>query len=243
MSPDKPNLGLTPGLESWLRLLIVMAVFFVAAMLGFPFNSSLLRCTAGVFLALYFAWELRIYLRSRSGRGIFSRIGTLIVLVISLLVSLRVLVPLSLFSKKIPSDVRAALQNPEHAVLYSIDPYIRRKYGDDNKLLPEPRPGEVFHDHTVLGTLELDGKKASRAAGAFQYSLTWPDVSEFMCFDPRHGLRVTSGGHVYDFLLCYECRQIVVFRDGVGVGSRTASGSPQTLNALLTEANVPLPTR
>ncbi len=59
----------------------------------------------------------------------------------------------------------------------------------------------------------------------------WPSVSIRAMF-----LRVTANTHQYDFLLCYQCQRMEVYRDGVRIVSRNAKGSPAALNALLTDA-------
>ena len=62
------------------------------------------------------------------------------------------------------------------------------------------------------------------------------------CFSPRHGIRVTRHGRVTDVVICFECRQVRVYRDGHSVASFLTSASPQPVfDDVLRQANVPLP--
>lgn len=149
-------------------------------------------------------------------------------------------------SEKIPNDVLQALHSPVHVILYSIDPAPYQVIEDLKQ--KQPASGaplaklQAFHDFHILGGVNLDGPRASAAAGAFQSAFAPPSRKKEMysCFRPRHGLRVESGGHEYDFLLCYECKSIEVFRDGQGIYGDSVIGSPEVLNALLAEAKIPL---
>lgn len=57
-------------------------------------------------------------------------------------------------------------------------------------------------------------------------------------FEPRHALRISSGGHAYDFLFCYECHELDVYKDDKLLDNYGATGSPKFLNNMLTKANV-----
>lgn len=66
-----------------------------------------------------------------------------------------------------------------------------------------------------------------------------------LCFNPRHGVRVQSGGHVYDFVVCFECSQAQVFKDSAPglVATIYPAGGPDDWDALLSAAGIPLAVR
>jgi hypothetical protein len=64
---------------------------------------------------------------------------------------------------------------------------------------------------------------------------------EAMCFNPRHGIRVTRGSTVTDFLICFECQQIEVWRDDKQIARMHTTGSPQAeFDKVLVDTHVPL---
>jgi hypothetical protein len=90
--------------------------------------------------------------------------------------------------------------------------------------MPRARPAVARY----CGPLQIDSAiKAAKGGDQF-------------CFEPRHALHIESGGHAYDFLISYECQQLEVFRDDVGVASIGAGGTPAALNRLLKAAKVPI---
>lgn len=123
-------------------------------------------------------------------------------------------------------SVDAALDKPDSVVLYSLEPWER----EDNK---------GFHSYKVLGTLAPDRGAARTVIAEFRKALAY-DSKGAACFDPRHGLRVRSNGHTFDFLLCYDCGAMRVLRDGKAIESHEASGNAAVLNKLLTAAGVAL---
>ena len=63
------------------------------------------------------------------------------------------------------------------------------------------------------------------------------------CFRPRHGIRVNLDGEPYDFVVCFECVQVIIYggkakkNDGFKV-----SRSPTVMfNKVLMDAKVKLP--
>ena len=66
------------------------------------------------------------------------------------------------------------------------------------------------------------------------------DETMAACFDPRHALHVTSRGHKFEFLLCYACHQMAVYRDGKRIGTLGIAGSAKPMNALLAAAKLPI---
>ncbi len=129
----------------------------------------------------------------------------------------------------LPPDARRALQTATSATLYSLEPEDR-----GNKTAPQ------FHDFPVLGRTTLDPKQTAEATRAFRKALADSRGWIASCFEPRHALRINERGHVYDYVLCYQCMQLDVYRDDTFIAGLTAAGSPEVLNNLLTSLGVPL---
>jgi hypothetical protein len=129
----------------------------------------------------------------------------------------------------LPAEVLRVLQTPSKAIFYSLEPWERPKAGD-----------KTLQHYKILGQTNLDPKNEQVVAGAFQKAVKDWDGMIAMCFDPRHALRIVSGGHTYDFLLCYNCHQLYVYKDDKELVGLGAAGSPKFLNSLLAAANVPL---
>ena len=115
----------------------------------------------------------------------------------------------------LPPDLQQVLDSAHSAVIYSLDPN-----GD-------PQKGRSLHNVSILGHAKLDAVETHQAAQAFNQAVKGWDNMMAACFNPRHALRINSNGHIYDYLLCYECHQIEVFVDDslkVDIG---AAGSPE----------------
>jgi hypothetical protein len=125
-----------------------------------------------------------------------------------------------------------ALKYSTNAILFSLDPMDRS--------LPEDKSSSL-DGFKILGQTTLDSAQVRLAAGAFRKAAEdWDKVSA-NCFDPRHALMINFQGHMYDFLLCYQCHSMEVFKDDKSFTSIGVTGSPKILNDLLTAAHLPLP--
>jgi hypothetical protein len=129
----------------------------------------------------------------------------------------------------LPAEASQALHSNGHAVLYSLEPWEEA----DKKVAR-------LQGYEILGQSDLSDVQNLTAVGAFEAAIAGWDGAIAACFDPRHALRIQFNGHSYDFLLCYSCHQMEVFRDGKMLGDVGAAGSPKALNDLLTSLHVPL---
>jgi hypothetical protein len=130
---------------------------------------------------------------------------------------------------KLPPEAEQALRAPGKVTLYSLEPW------------DIPLPGaHALRNRTILGQIELDGERRATVIAEFKSAVANWDGMIAMCFDPRHALRVKAKAHTYDFLLCYECHQLYVYRDDKLLARLGAAGSPKALNELLSAAKVPL---
>jgi hypothetical protein len=134
----------------------------------------------------------------------------------------------------IPEEFRKALEKAEALDLYSLDPSATKGKEDAD-----------FHGWKVLGKTEVKKEALAKLVAAFEKGAAEQDQRVAAgCFHPRHGIRVTLDGKTYDFVICFECVGVMLFKDkeekstkGFGV-----SRSPtETFNKVLKDANVKLP--
>ena len=116
--------------------------------------------------------------------------------------------------------------------LYSIDP-------DSQK----PRsPGDwLFHGYSVLGeTVVADAAARQHVAQEIQQAVAASDGPPYMCFNPRHGVRVTRDSTTFDFLICFECDAIYTFVGDVRIDAIALHGSGTSMNNILRAAKIPI---
>ncbi|HWB61576.1 MAG TPA: hypothetical protein VG733_18985, partial [Chthoniobacteraceae bacterium] len=132
---------------------------------------------------------------------------------------------------RLSPEVLKVMQNAKTATLFSLAP--------DG--VQAPAGAEDFHGHAaVLGKMALDAKQSAVAIRAFEDAVVNWQGLKADCFEPRHGLRIVSGKHVYDFVLCYACGRLCVYRDKDVILDLGVKGSPKVLNALLVTKKIPL---
>jgi hypothetical protein len=129
----------------------------------------------------------------------------------------------------LPPEFQHILDSATNVALYSLEPLSTRT-GSVGRL-------DGFE---ILGWASLDRDQAKHAAGIFAKAVADWDGLNADCFDPRHALHIVDQGRAYDFLLCYACEQLVIYRDGQEVAQVGASGSPTALNNLLRELHLPV---
>lgn len=127
------------------------------------------------------------------------------------------------------AEAKAALHSEGPATLYSLEPWAD----------PEEKAARL-QNFEILGQSPLSASQRSVAVEAIDTAIAGFDNVVASCFDPRHALRVQANGHTYDFLLCYSCHQLEIYRDDKRLESLGVAGSPAALNALLNSLHVPL---
>lgn len=139
-------------------------------------------------------------------------------------------------STQFPRDVRSFLAGADKVELLSLDPY-----SEDGRKLPAE---SSFHGWRILGRTVLAESEVRR----LRWAMWWgagTSLGPAMCFNPRHGIRAESGGQALGVVVCFECSQLVIWRDGSqeGKGDWRLTGSfpERTFNALLTRHGVSLP--
>ncbi|MDB5037016.1 MAG: hypothetical protein JWQ35_544 [Bacteriovoracaceae bacterium] len=127
-------------------------------------------------------------------------------------------------------ELNQVLNASEKAVLYSLEPQRT------------PSANERFYGFLVLGSIPLTKNQTTRAVKAFKEAIAQSKGYAARCFEPRHALHLTSSSHVYDFLLCYHCLQMEVYKDGKMEQTLLVGGDSNDLNALMTETRIPIST-
>src|SRR5947199_5846779 len=74
--------------------------------------------------------------------------------------------------------------------------------------------GEAFHNYPVLGQLDVTSLKDRREiVNAVKQGIAEYKGQPAKCFWPRHGIRFTQRGKTIEYLICFECNQLTVYRD------------------------------
>lgn len=112
-------------------------------------------------------------------------------------------------------------------------------------LQPEGPPAKgapALHGWAVLGkTVVKDAEVRKAMVAALKKGLAESDGSTKDCFNPRHAIRVMNGGKPVDYLICFECSQVIIYADGKTRAELPITRSPQpVLDKVLRDAGVPL---
>lgn len=116
--------------------------------------------------------------------------------------------------------------------LYSVHP-------DREK--PQSPEDRRFHGYPILGETDVGESTArQRVAREIQEAVAASDGGASMCFNPRHGIRVTREAKTLDFLICFECDAIYIFDGEVRIDSSALHGSGAIINGILHAAGIPI---
>src|SRR5262245_34902808 len=134
---------------------------------------------------------------------------------------------------KIPDQARAILENASQFELMSIRPDPFQKNST-----------EQFQGWPVIGkTTVKDLTTRNRLIAALKKGVEENKGDSMKCFNPRHGIRAIHDGTTADFLICFECFQVMVYVTGEKEQRVliTDSSAP-VFNQILLQAKVPLAT-
>jgi hypothetical protein len=107
---------------------------------------------------------------------------------------------------EIPSPAKSILENANRLELLSLDPHHRS----------EDSAG-YFYGYPVLRTVVVTSPDTRKAlVSAFERAVEASDGRVAACFNPRHGLRASKGTNHEDFVICFECAQVVARGDVQG---------------------------
>jgi hypothetical protein len=132
---------------------------------------------------------------------------------------------------KIPDQAREILEKANQLELLSIG------HGPSPK-----KPAEDFHEWPVIGKTRVeDSKTRNRLVAALEKGVEENKGDSMKCFNPRHGIRVTHDGKTADFVICFECFQVMVYVAGEKEQRFLITASPAPVfNQTLQHAKVPL---
>jgi hypothetical protein len=136
-----------------------------------------------------------------------------------------------------PGTELRPLDNADSFELFSLDPSMRG--------WPATPGQRIFNGYRVLGsTIVTDSQTRSDISAALKAGIRASDGNEAACFEPRHGIRVTQANTVTDYIICFECKVVEVWRDEKRITSLPTTRSPQpVLDRVLQTAGVPLAPR
>lgn len=131
-----------------------------------------------------------------------------------------------------PDGVLAVLANPDRVELIALHPYPHQIEGDQEM--------ERLHDYGVLGRNALaDSASANEVLALIEQGIEASNGMVAACFNPRHGLTVTTADAVWDIVICYECLSMQVYRDGERVdGHLTAESVEPQVTAIYQAAGL-----
>jgi hypothetical protein len=133
-------------------------------------------------------------------------------------------------------DIYQLIDHAEQFRLFSVDPT------DPDSLPAEKKKAsvETFHGYLVLGQLAADSPMIKdRVRAALTAALTDLDPGPpAMCFEPRVGVRLMSGGRQLDILLCFQCLTSAFYLDGSELHGPLASKGEAHFTALLDEHGI-----
>lgn len=121
----------------------------------------------------------------------------------------------------------------KQVVLYSLHP-VEVKHQRPIEGPPSNRP--LLQGWEILGQVELTSAKERESVGAaFLDSLRLARDERYLCFSPRHGVKmVTADGREASFVLCFECNAVAGYGlPGGDAGAHLADLGQRRLNRLL----------
>jgi hypothetical protein len=138
-----------------------------------------------------------------------------------------------------PSGEVRALEKADSFVLYSLEPMRDPDTHDADYDLDGP--GERLYGWRILGKTTISDESTRREVTASLKEGLDKGGMGAKCFYPRHAVRRPNGGKPIDLLICYECGNVELYRNGARVAGATVDRSGQTiLDDALTEAGIPL---
>jgi hypothetical protein len=138
---------------------------------------------------------------------------------------------------------RGILEGSEKFLLISLEP---------NWITEEERKAdkrETFHRYPILGRTEIKDPELKRKLVAALYAA----AEEFRkpgvvrdapsCFNPRHGIKATSGTNWVELVICFQCEQVVEYRKDGEDWTMLSKEPAAHFNRTLAEAGAPLAKR
>jgi hypothetical protein len=139
-----------------------------------------------------------------------------------------------------PQDEVRRLEKADLFELYSLEPLA-----DPNTYEMDYAPngpGERLHGWRILGkTTVSDESTRRKLIDALKEGMDRGGPGS-KCFYPRHAIRRMNDGKPVDLLICFECGNVALYRDGKHVGGypHIAPNVRSTFDEALRKARLPL---
>lgn len=141
-----------------------------------------------------------------------------------------------IIAEEIPEKIWDCLYQPKEMVLFSLDP------DQPNEEILKSKENALFHEYLILGSTKILSKEDQNiVADEIKYAVYGLGRGVFLCFEPRHGVRITDGKNTYDYLICFECGSMHVFYSENSYYDIMIGGNKDVLDKILINAKVPLP--
>jgi hypothetical protein len=136
-------------------------------------------------------------------------------------------------------EVLEAIANAQEVAFFSLSPADPKRYPEGTCV------GDCYLGWPSLGHTPLAGKPRQTV---LEHLNTWAKVPQppaiAGCFSPRHGVSFQAMGHVYDFIVCYECGSAQVRKDSAYLATLFSPTSSDQFekewDAILSSHNLPL---
>lgn len=123
--------------------------------------------------------------------------------------------------------------NPDQLTLYSID-------GSDYPKESEPKTSEKIGRFPVLGKVEVsDPIVREQILSELRQGIVESGTAA-KCFWPRHAIRIVTKGRSIDYIVCFECSQILVKEGARSKIILTSEHARSYFNKVLEEAHIRL---
>jgi hypothetical protein len=116
--------------------------------------------------------------------------------------------------KKNIAAIVKVLKAADQMMVYRIDPLTRLKKAADPDAEPK-KDAKYFHEYEILAESKVEkAEKRKEIVTFIGEEMHWSEFLKALCFIPRHGVSVKSGKETWDFVICFQCEQMRVYRDG-----------------------------
>ena len=141
----------------------------------------------------------------------FKRLVRIFVMILAAAIFIAIFMPFH----RMPSVAWDALTHTDQFEVFEIE--------------PQDASADLTH-FTVIGKVTIaDAKTRKMLRDALRNSASDSDAQMASCFNPHHGIRVTKDGVATDFVICFECGRVQVWRDGQRIAYFAISHTPQPL--------------
>lgn len=97
------------------------------------------------------------------------------------------------------------LSKSEHIEIFRLVPDLVEKPDKKDE-------AKLFRKYQITATVSVKNDEDRKAVAAYLgKALHWNKLREALCFNPRHGVRATTGKETFDFLICFECCRVSVY--------------------------------